>query len=320
MVRILQYLIIGLISLSTLVYAEITDRIVAIVNGDTITLTELNTAFEPYRKKIEESYREADKQKIISENRLIMLNRLIDNILIDQEARKSGIVIKDEDVTETINDILSRRKIDMDTLLKELAKENSTFETYKKDIKGHLLRMRLVRRELKSKITISEEEIGELYCKQRETYEGKEAVRIQQILVLFPRGSDEKAKATLRAKVYAILKRLQNGESFEALAAQYSQGPAAATGGDIGFVEKGSMHPLVDSIAFSLKKDEVSSVIESPSGFHIIKVIDKRGAGIKSIESVREEIKAKIEEGKLEKKYDEWIKELRKKSLIEIKL
>ena len=80
------------------------------------------------------------------------------------------------------------------------------------------------------------------------------------------------------------------------------------------------MQPVVDSAAFSLKKDEVSGVIESPIGFHIIQVVDKRGAGIKPIESVRQEIKGKIEEDKLEKKYAEWIKELRKKSLIEIKL
>jgi len=320
MLRILQYLIIGCISLSTLVHAEITDRIVAIVNGDTVTLTELNTAFEPYRIKIEESYRGDDKEKFIAENRSLLLNKLIDNMLIDQEAKKSGIIIKDEEVMETINDILSRRKYKIDDLLKDLAKENSTLEAYKKDVKEHLLRMRLVRREIKSKITISEEEIGEYYRNQREAYEGKEAVRIKQILVFFPIGSDEKAKANLRAEMDTILKRLQNGESFDLLASQYSQGPAAATGGDIGFVEKGSMQSVVDSAAFSLKKDEVSGVIESELGFHIIKVIDKRGAGIKPIESVREEIKAKIEEDKLEKKYIEWIKELRKKSLIEIKL
>jgi len=318
--RILNYLIIVLISLSIPAQAEITDRIVAIVNGDVITLSELNNAYEPFKKKIEESYRGADKEKIIAENRLIMLNKFIENILIDQEAKKTGMIIKDEEVIEAINDFLSRKKYTMDDLLNYLAKENSSFEAHKKEVKEHLLRMRLVRRELKSKITISEEEIGEYYRKQREAYEGKEAVRIKQILLFFPKNSDEKIKANLRAQMDTILKRLHSGESFDFLASQYSQGPAAAAGGDIGFVEKGSMQPIVDSAAFSLKKDEVSGVIESPIGFHIIKVIDKRGAGIKPIESVREEIKAKIEEEKLEKKYIEWIKELRKKSVIEIKL
>lgn len=320
MLRTLHYLIIIWISLSIPLHAEITDRIIAIVNGDVITMTELSNAYEPFKKKFEESYRGADKEKIIAENRLAMLNKLIENILIDQEAKKTGMIIKDEEVMEAINDSLSRKKYTMDDLLNYLAKENSSFEAHKKDVKEHLLRMKLVRRELKSKIMISEEEIGEYYRQHREIYEGKEAVRIKQILLFFPKNSDEKIKATLRAQMDSILTRLQKGESFDLLASQYSQGPAAAAGGDIGFVEKGSMQSVVDGAAFSLKKDEVSGVIESPIGFHIIKVIDKRGAGIKPIESVREEIKAKIEEEKWEKKYIEWIKELRKKSVIEIKL
>jgi peptidyl-prolyl cis-trans isomerase SurA len=308
------------IFLSTSAYGEITDRIVAIVNGDTITLSELNSAFEPYRKKIDESYKAADKEKFTAENRLILLKKLIDNILIDQESKKSGIIVNDDEITETINDMLSRRKMKMDDLRSELAKENSSIETYRKEVKDHLLRMRLLRREIRSRITVSEEEIGDYYLKHRDAYEGKEAVRIRQILVLYPQDVDEKIKANLREEMNAIHKRLRNGEPFEQLAAQYSQGPGAATGGDIGFIEKGSILPRVEVVAFRLKMDEVSEVIESPIGFHIIKTIDKRGAGIKPINSVREEIKAKIEEEKSDKKYEEWIKELRSKSLIEIKL
>ena len=319
LLKICTYIIVAGIFLSVSAYAEIMDRIVATVNGEVITLSELKSAFEPYLKRIEESYKADDKQKVIAENRMTMLNKLIDNILIDQQAKISGMVIQDTEVMESINDMLSRRKMKMDGLISELARENTTLEAYKKEVQGHLLRMRLLRRELKSKITISEEEIGDYYLKHREIYEGKEAVRIKQILILFPKNLDAQIKVKLKAEMDTIHKRLQNGESFDLLAAQYSQGPAA-TGGDIGFIERGLMLPAVESVAFILKKDEISRVVESPVGFHIIKAIDKRGAGIKPIESVREEIKAKIEEDKMDKKYDEWIKELRSKSLIEIKL
>ena len=306
--------------MSVSAHAEIMERIVAVVNGEIITMSELNNAFEPYKKNIEESYKAADKDKVIAEAKLTMLNKLIDNNLIDQESKKSGIVINDDEVMTTINDALSKRKMKMDDLLYELAKENSSIEAYKKELKDHLLRMKFLRREIKSRLAVSEEEIGDYYIKHREAYEGKEAVRIRQILILFPKNADENIKAKLRAKMDAIHTRLQNGEPFDALAAQYSQEPAAATGGDIGFIEKGSMLPVVDSVAFSLKKDEISKVIESPVGFHIIKAIDKRGAGIKPIASVREEIKTKIEQEKLDKKYEEWIKDLRSKAIIEIRL
>jgi len=314
------FVIITGIFISVSAYGEIMDRIVAIVNGDSITLSELNGTFEPYRKKIDEAYKGTDKETIIASNRQLLLKKMIDNILIDQEAKKSGITVTDNEVTETIKDMLTRRKIKMEDLQSELGKEHSTMEAYRKEIKEHLLRMRLLKREVRSKITVSEEEIGDYYLKHREAYEGKEAVRIKQILILYPNNPDEKIKVNLRKQIDAIHKRLLNGEPFEQLAVQYSQGPGAAAGGDIGFIEKGTILPSVETVAFRLKMDEISEVIESPVGFHIIKAIDKRGAGIKPINSVRDEIKAKIEEEKSDKKYDEWIQELRNKSLIEIKL
>jgi len=316
-----KYIIIAAgIFISVPAIAEIMERIVAVVNGEVITLSELNSAFEPFGKRIEEGYKGPDKEKVIAENRLAMLNKMIDNIIIDQEAKKSQMIVKDEEVTDTINDLLSRRKMKMEDLVNELAKENSSLEAHRKEVKAHLLRMRLLRREIRSKVAVTEEEIGEYYRRNRDAYEGKEAVRIKQILILFPKGADVKTKAKLREEMDAIHKRLLNGEPFDLLAAQYSQGPSAAVFSDLGFLEKGSMLPDVEGVALGLKKDEISKVIESPVGLHIIQALDRRGAGIKPIESVREEIKAKLEEEKIDKKYDEWIKELRNKSLIEIKL
>ena len=168
--RLCIVVIITGIFISVSAYGEIMDRIVAIVNGDSITLSELNGNFEPYRKKIDEAYQGADKEKIIASNRMLLLKKMIDNILISQEAKKSGIAINDNEVTETINDMLIRRKIKMEDLYSELAKENTSMEAYKKEVKEHLLRMRLLRREVRSRITVSEEEIGDYYLKHREAY------------------------------------------------------------------------------------------------------------------------------------------------------
>jgi parvulin-like peptidyl-prolyl isomerase len=124
----------------------------------------------------------------------------------------------------------------------------------------------------------------------------------------------------LKAYAEAIRRRLLAGESFDLLAAKYSQGPAAASGGDVGFIEKGMVLPEIEEAAFSLPIDQISPVIESSSGFHIIQVIDRRGGGIKSIESVREEIREKLDQEKIVKKFEEWLDLLRQKSHIEIKL
>ncbi len=86
--------------------AAVADRIVAVVNDEVITLSELNSAFEPYQAKLEASYKGADREKALTETRTTLLNRMIDNLLMEQQSRKAGIVIRDEEVTDAIKDLL----------------------------------------------------------------------------------------------------------------------------------------------------------------------------------------------------------------------
>ena len=301
-------------------YGEVIDRIVAVVGDEIITISELNRAFEPYRKNIKENYRGNDPEKALKEARAVLLNRLIDAILIEQEAKKSGINVKDDEVMNAITQIIARRDISMEELNKGLAREGVSFESYKKNIRDQLVRMKLVRREIKSKIIVTDKEIGEYYSSHKQDYEGTESVRIKQILLLFPEGANKETKEKLGKEMEDIHEKLKKGEPFDALAAKYSQGPAASSGGDLGFIGKGMMLPEVEEAAFKLEKGETSGVISSPAGFHIIMVTDKLGAGLKPIAVVREEILAKLEEQKLEKKFEEWLMELRQKTHIEIKL
>ena len=312
----------GVILLCAPVRAEVVDKIIAVVNDEIITLYEFNTAFEPYRKNIENTYKGTDQEAAIKQTREAFLQRLIDNILIEQEAKKSGtgIIVKDEEVMEVLQDILVKQKISMQEYLKNLAKEGNTLEFVKKEIRGQMMRARLLRREVKSKIIVSDEEIGEYYNKNRRDYEGKETVRIKQFLLLLPPKANETLKANMKSQALQIHKRVMDGESFDLLIVKYSQGPAAAQGGDVGFIERGTIIPEVEAVAFRLPVGQVSDVIESSVGFHIIQVLDKQGAGLKPIAAVREEIKTKIEDAKLENKFDEWIASVRAKSHIEVKL
>jgi peptidyl-prolyl cis-trans isomerase SurA len=304
----------------TAAYAEVVDKIIVVVNDEIITLSEFNASFEPYRRKIEEAYKGPDKETVIKQNKEAFLQRLIDNMLIEQEAKKSGTSIKDEEVMEVLKDSLARQNMKMEDLLKKLEKDGTPLETVKKEIRGQIMRMRLLRREIKAKILISDQEIGEYYNQHRGEYEGKEAVRIKQIFLAVPKDVDDTTKAKIKERARQALKSIHDGDPFDSVAARYSQGPAAAQGGDLGFIERGVTIPEVEAVAFSLPVEKVSDVIESGLGFHIIKVVDKKGAGIKPIDTVREEIKAKLEDEKLEKKYEEWIASVRNKSFIDIRL
>jgi peptidyl-prolyl cis-trans isomerase SurA len=296
------------------------DRIVAVVNNEAITLSELDEAVEAFLNVVTRSQPSVKREDIIEEARKASLNKLIDGVLLKQEASRLKIVISDQEISRTMNDMLVRRNISFDEFSESLEKEGMTLDDYKKEISQYLLTRKIVEKTIRYKIAVSDEEIGDYYGNHRNQYEGKEANRVQQILIVKPKGADQETVSALREKAETILKRLIEGEPFEALAVQYSQGPAAKAGGDLGFLEKGMMYPEVDEEVFRLQKGEMGGVVESPIGFHIIKVLDKRGAGVKPIEEVREEIMGRISEEKIEEKFQEWFKRLREKSHIDIRL
>ncbi len=307
--------------LCPLVHAEVVDKIIAVINDEVITLYELNTAFEPYRMNIENTYKGNDKDRLIIQAKEEFFQRLVDNMLIEQEARKTGVsaTVKEEDVMGVLQDMLTKQNLTMPEFLKNLAREGGSIETVKKEIRSQMIRMRLLRREVKDKIIVTDEEIGEYYNQHRDEYEGRESVRMKQIFLLLPEKADNQTKMKMKKEAGQLRERIIKGESFDGLAAKYSQGPAAATGGDVGFIEKGTIIPEVEKIAFRLPVDQVSEVIESGKGFHIVKVVDKKGAGLKPVAVVREEIKAKIEDEKLDIKFGEWMNSLRAKSHVDIK-
>jgi len=301
-------------------YAAIVDRIVAIVNHDVITLSELDKNVNSYMKRIEKTVPEDQLDAIEKHVRQMVLNELIDQRLITQEAKKRGLMATDRDVNDAITNIITQRKITHEKLQYEIEQLGITFDEYREEVRAQLTKRNFLAGEIKSKITISKEEIGAYYREHRKDYEGKEAARIRQILILLPRDAADQTREKLRMRAEDILQQLRQGDSFSMLATEVSQGPAAKTGGDLGFVEKGLMLPDVDAAAFSLKIGEISDVIESPIGFHIIQVVDKRGEGVKPIESVREEIIGRIGDEKMENKFEEWLNEQREKAHIEVKL
>jgi parvulin-like peptidyl-prolyl isomerase len=176
-----------------------------------------------------------------------------------------------------------------------------------------------MQREIRPRVSVTNEEIGAFYQEHRDEYEGKLRVRLQMIALPVPAGGDPAVKEQLLLKAQTVLKRIRAGESFEALANEFTPGPAR-TGGDIGFVEKGSLNPAIDEVAFSLKPGEMSDVIETPQGLYIIRTLGQRGGGSLSVKATREEVEERLYRDKMEKKYDEWVVEKRQKAHIEIRL
>jgi len=317
--RTLSAIVAILLFAATTSWGEIVDRVIAVVNDDVITQYELDSTVELVLKRHEQSIRPEDRERITGEARKALLDRMIDDLLLRQEARRLGITIRDEELNATIQESLSQRNLSIDRLQEALIKDGTNYEKYREATRSEMIKTRILQREIRPRVTVTNEEIGAFYQEHRDEYEGKLRVRLLMIALPVPASDGEAEKQLQRGKAESILKRIQAGEYFEALANENSQGPERS-GGDIGYIEKGSINPIIEEVAFNLKRGEVSGVIETPQGFYIIKALDKRGGGSLSVKATRAEIDERIYSEKMEKKYTEWLAEKRQKSHIEIRL
>jgi peptidyl-prolyl cis-trans isomerase SurA len=293
------------------------DRILATVNGQIITQSE----FEKYKAMLlmgtqeRPSDIEADRQ---------LLGQLIEKKLILQEAKKLEITVKDKDISNALEEVLRRNKIDLKTLTRELAKQGSTVEDYKKILEGELLQSRTIGRAVHSKININDKEMMEFY---EQNMRGRKKtgprVRIQQILLLIPGQAAPGKIADIEKTAKDLHKKILAGEDFGKLAVKYSQGAGAQLGGDIGYFQKDELMPEIERLAFSLQKDQVSPVFRTEIGFHIIKVIDRAGSDSDnatggSWQDHKRDIQNALYGAQFEKEMARWMQELRQKAYIEI--
>lgn len=298
-----------------LAYAEtdMIDRILATVNGEIITLSE----FERYKTMMyfgaseKPEGREADRQ---------LLGSLIERKLLLQEGKKLEIEVRDREVDMALEDVMKRNNISLKTLKEELTKQDLTLRDYRDLLRNEIMQSQIIGRQVHAKITITDKDIQEYYNQSVGAQEKKgPRVRIQQILLLLPQDSNQKKAAELERNAADIREKILAGEDFEKLAAAYSQGAGAQTGGDLGFFHKGELLPEIEQAAFSLEKGEISPVIKTSLGFHIIRVVDRDLTGdSQSWQDQAREIKGMLYNIEFEKLLQEYINDLKEKAYIEI--
>lgn len=167
---------------------------------------------------------------------------------------------------------------------------------------------------------LSKDEIKKYYTENIDSFKGIKKVRVQHILFLIPPKADEVKIKYVYEKARAVLLRINNGENFGKLAKVYSKGASADSGGDMGWFKRGEIIPFLEKVVFSLKVGEVSKIIISHLGLHIIRLMDRKEGEVKPFEEVKDEIKDIIFTEKVDKGFKEWLEDLRKKSFIKVKL
>ena len=290
-------------------YAEMVDRIVAIVNGDIITQYQLDKETEQYRKRIALSGEsEIKKKQMINEVNEKALNALIEQTLTRQEAKKYNINIVDEEVDETIEKIIKDKKINPESFKALIGQEGMGYNEYRENIRNQLLQVRMINAAVQSKVVITEADIKKVYEKNKKRFSIQTHVHLKNILV-----GDRK-------KIEKIKKRLDNKADFEVLAKLYSSAPNAKDGGELGTFNISNFSEKVQKGIASLKKGEHTDIIATPDGYQIFYVADIIEKGAQSLEQARNEIYEKLYRERIEQKFKTWLESLKKSAYIKIVL
>ncbi len=266
--------------------AELVDRIIAYVNDDIITLSELNERTNALVAGRQQNPFLREQELSLEEMRHSMLNRLIDERLASQEISRLKISVSAEEVDETIARIM---------------KENQ-----------------LVSREVQSKTVITDEMVEAYYQDHIHEFEKQERWRIQDIYLPYYPDDTPEEQARLRDLAQQILERVRAGVDFGSLAKNYSQGPGAEAGGDMGYFARGELEPVLEAAVENLKAGEVSPDIETTRGIHIIKVTEVDRGPPKALDEVRESIRNLLYKREVEFRYREWLSSLRERSYVKI--
>ncbi len=300
--------------------AKIVEKIVAIVNGDIITLSELREISVPYLEKMQLKFSLENDEEQIKEIEKRILDQLIDEKLVKQEADRLEIAVDDKEVDIAVRDVMSKNNIAKDQFEQVLLEEGLTFEDYRKQLKEQMQKMRLLDQEIKSKIQITEKEVEKYYKENMDDYNTPPEVSIQQILLIIPSEASEQEINQIREKANGIAQKIREGEDFTSMVKLYSQDATAATGGVLGAFRQGELLPGLNKVVFSLEVGEVSSVIQTSRGFHIVKVLDKRERQKMTKEEKWNEIENFLYNQKFEDEFKQWIKKIRKRSYLKISL
>lgn len=287
----------------------------AIVNGAVITTRELDRAVEGIQRSLLRSGRVVNPDKL-GELRKRVLENLIEQELLFQESQKKSVKIEKASVDAEV-ERLRRQFPSKEAFEKGLKEVNLSEPELRFYINRQLTIQKFIDEQFLEKIKISEKMLKDYYDNHKSFFKKPEQVRASHILIKIDQKADESQKAEARKKLEAIKERLERGEDFGALAKEYSQAPSASKGGDLGYFSRGRMVKSFEDAAFSLKPGEVSDIVETPYGYHLIKVTGRKPPSMMAYLDVKEKIRQHLRDTTLTREEKQFMHELKAKSKIE---
>lgn len=297
--------------------AETVERIVAKVNGQIITLTQLEQEVRTTLERLGPAPTPEEEQARLEKLRPETLKRLIDNLLVLQVAEERGLKVPARFFEEWKKNIMEQMKLTSEEeFVRQVELQGATVETIRKQFEESLLLQEVRRMEVDSKVSVSEPEINDRYHEHIADYTEPAKVRLREIVVKF----DATTEVDQGQKARRLLQEIRQGADFAEVARMHSESSSREAGGDLGFFQKGELTDALETAAFALSPGEVSDVIRMASSFYIIRVEEKVEEKVKALEEVRSQVADAIFQEKMGKQLEKYIQQLRERAIVEVKL
>lgn len=302
-----------LVSATIIEASVLLDKVVAIVNKEVITWSDLYKTMEFEATDAVKSLPPQERRRIFKENEHSFLETMIDMRLQLQEAEKRGMAVSKDDLKNAIEMIRKKYGMNKEDFEKALLQEGFAMKDYEKKLSEQMILNKIVDQEVRSKIIISEGDIDKELMSKQTIHKELEGYVISIITLPL-----ENSKEETEAKAQMITDKLRAGESFVELARQYSKDPSSRLGGLIGFINKSDISSQFVKILEGLKEREFSEPFWNDKGLNIVLLNQKRE--IKGEKELRESVRQKLIEEAFNKEYKSWLKSLRERAYVEIKI
>lgn len=312
----------SLLALASPAQGRVVERIIAVVNDEILLLSELEDRLRPLIPQLQQIPDAVAREQKYQELRRQMLGMMVDEELIRQEAAKLKLDVSEKDLELAIADVMRKNNLTRPQLEEALRQEGKSIASYKSQIlRPQILRLRVLNVQVRSRVSVSDEEVRAYYQKNLRALGVGHKVRARHIFFALPKGAGPKEKEAKRRAALALLEKIRKGASFEELAKEHSDDPVTKEdGGDLGYFERGSLPTAIEDVVFAMKKGEVRGPLLAERGYHLIKVEEIKESAARSIDEVKDELREQLYIQKMEKATQSWLTEVRKRSHIDLKL
>ena len=298
--------------------AQTLDGIAAVVNDEIITISEVREAMAFEVAQLAQSYRGEQLREQISATYKETLNNLMNIQLQLARARQMQMSVSDDEIDRQVDALKEQNQISDDQLVQMLKSRGMTLEAYRQQIREGLLVTKVVNAEVRSRLIILDSELQEAYEAREESYRITGTQTVSHILFLLPQRASDDDVAQQRVEAERVLQEIRGGGDFAALARQHSEGPSAERGGLLGTFQANELLPGFDEATTDLQPGEISDVIRTRVGLHIIRLEDRQADSFKSFDDVKEDLQNELLREKTGAKYQEWLEALRLQAYVKI--